>query len=173
MVRWRIPDNSYGGSKWTYPQKKNQHPLLLPWHEGTPSKNKWQERPRNYKKRQKKTTHWWNLGYDRNQHHCRRISTLQKGPILGPQTTMDKYSPLKRLWGPESSNQISSSNKNENAPPERPIEVHTTNGDLYKKIEHPTTPTVTITIVCKTTLTTWDKKTLGNRQPAHVIQKGS
>ena len=147
--------------------------LIIPRHEGTHYLNTWQESTIYYKKQQKHTTHYWYLGYDQNQHHTRSISDLQPGTILGLQTHMDKHLPLRILWGPEFSNQISSSKKRKNVPLERPREVHITDEDLYKKIQCPTIPTETVIILYEPTPITDNNITLGNRQPDHVSQKGS
>ena len=73
------------------------------------------------------------MGYGRNQHHDRRISSIQSGTILVPQTTMYKHLPLRSLWGPKYSNQIFISKKTKNAPPDIKGEEHIMNEALYKK----------------------------------------
>ena len=74
------------------------------------------------------------MGHDRHQRLDRRLSNLQSGPLIGPHNPMDKYLPLRSLWGPQPSNYILIRNKTKNTPPKRPGEVHITAEALYKKI---------------------------------------
>ena len=112
------------------------------------------------------------MGYDRNQYHYRSLSTRPPGHILKPKTPTDNHSLLRSLCGSESSNQIYSSKKTKNAPPERPIEVHIMNEALYNKIQYRTTFIANVRRLYKPILVTGNNRIQGNIKPAHVSQQG-